>query len=130
MIPQTPEQSPGSLGQAEMPDLVGMRLSDAVNLLRNEGMQARYEGSPDSRGKAQSVRVPKNWLLASQRPPPHRALDGPDCRGVERQALWQYPATPSPALAFGGRGHRHLPAQTRTAAGSARQVHRTCDLAA
>ena len=84
MIQQASGQNPTALSQTEMPDVIGMRLTDAVHLLRNVGIQSRHEATPDSRGNTQSVRAPKNWVVTDQAPKAHHEANGVALLTVKR----------------------------------------------
>ena len=84
MIQDASGRSPADLGKNEMPDVMGMRLPDAVHLLRNVGIQSRYEAAPDSQGNTPSVRAPKNWVVTDQAPQAHQEADGVAVLTVKR----------------------------------------------
>lgn len=75
LIQEASGRSAGTFTESVMPDVVGMRLTDAVHLLRNLGVRSRYEVSPDPTGNVPSVRVPKNWVVTAQTPAPHHQVD-------------------------------------------------------
>ena len=68
MIQGDSGQSPGDFTEPVMPDVLGMRLPDAVHLLRSLGILCRYQAAADPAGNVPSVRVPKNWVVAMQAP--------------------------------------------------------------
>ena len=70
MIQKACGQSPGDFTEPIMPDVLGMRLPDAMHLLRSLAIPVRYQAAADAAGNAPSVRVPKNWVVSAQAPGP------------------------------------------------------------
>ncbi len=68
MIQKACGQSPGDFTEPIMPNALGMRLPDAMHLLRSLAIPVRYQAAADAAGNVPSVRVPKNWVVSGQAP--------------------------------------------------------------
>ncbi len=68
MIQEASGQSPGDFTEPIMPEVLGMRLPDAMHLLRSLGIPCRHQATAGPAGNIPSVRVPKNWVVSAQAP--------------------------------------------------------------
>jgi len=85
MIKEASGQSPSDFADPVMPDVVGMRLTDAMHLLRNLGIKCRYQVTADPSGYVPSVRVPKNWVVRLQAPAPKQPMSAQQTAVLEVQ---------------------------------------------